>query len=163
MAGTQTLRTGTGTQRIARPAGTKVTSIEVFTKEKAFRPKQNVVRPQPKILTKVQELKLLSKVEKAGLLSLLEKQGITLSALEKSGALSLAEKYGLLSAAADRQTPSALFTLATALLAAGPAVVYFVPDDSPVLVAVQVAAAVACVAGGSAAWGGASLLSTLQK
>ena len=61
MAGTQTLRTGTGTQRIARPAGTKVTSIEVFTKEKAFRPKQSVVRPQPKILTKVQELRLLRK------------------------------------------------------------------------------------------------------
>lgn len=161
MAGTQTLRTGT---RTTRPAGgTKVTSIEIFSKERQFRPKQNVVRPQPKILSKVQELRLLSKVEQAGLLSLLEKQGITLSTLEKSGALSLAEKFGLLSAAADRNTPSALFTLASALLAAGPAVVYFVPDDSPVLVGVQVAVAVACVAGGSAAWGGASLLSTLQK
>ena len=133
MAGTQTLRTGT--QRVtSRPAGTKVTSIEIFSKERQFRPKQNVVRPQPKILSKVQELRLLSKVEQAGLLSLLEKQGITLSSLEKSGALSLAEKFGLLSAAADRNTPSALFTLASALLAAGPAVVYFVPDDSPLLV-----------------------------
>lgn len=162
-AGTQTLRSGT--QKLGpRTGGTrKVTSIEIFTKEKTFRSKQNVVRPQPKILTKVQELRLLSKLEQAGILSLLEKNGVTLSAIEKSGALSAAENLGLVSAAADRNTPSALFTLSSALLLAGPAIVYFVPDDSAALVALQAVAALTCVVGGSAAFGGASLLSTLQK
>jgi len=164
-AGTQTLRSGTqklgGTQRIG---GTrKITTIEVFTKEKAFRNKVDGARPLPKLLTRVQELRLLSKLEQAGLLSLLEKNGVTLTAIEKSGALTLAEKYGLVSAAADRSTPSALFTLATVLLAAGPALVYFVPDSNPALIAAQAVGALACVVGGSAAYGGASLLSTLQK
>lgn len=95
------------------------------------------------------------------------------------------------------------YALASALLVAGPAAVYFLPDDStglsesparrwdglqgclagvrrhsrlltrcgphrtlhpmPGAVAAQAAIALACVAGGSAAWGGASLLSSLQK
>jgi hypothetical protein len=38
-----------------------------------------------------------------------------------------------------------------------------VPDSSAALVAVQAVGALACVAGGSAAFGGASLLSSLQK
>lgn len=162
-AGTQTLRSGT--QKLGpRSGGTrKVTSIEIFTKERTFRSKQNLVKPQPKILTKVQELRLLSKLEQAGLLSLLEKNGVTLSAIEKSGALSTAEKFGLVSAAADRNTPSALFTLSTALLVAGPAIVYFVPDSNAGLITAQAIGALACVVGGSAAFGGATLLSTLQK
>jgi hypothetical protein len=41
--------------------------------------------------------------------------------------------------------------------------VYLVPDTEPALVALQVLGAVACVAGGSAAYGGATLLSSLQK
>lgn len=88
---------------------------------------------------------------------------MTLSAIEKSGLLSKAESLGLISAAADRNTPGALYALAATLLAAGPAVVYFTPDDSATLVALQALAALVCVGGGSAAWGGASLLSSLQK
>ena len=60
-------------------------------------------------------------------------------------------------------TPGALYGLATVLLAAGPALVYFVPDSDPALVALQVVGALVAVAGGSAAYGGATLLSTLQK
>lgn len=163
LAATQSLRSGT--QKIpARTGGTKkITTIEVFSKEKKFRAKNSVAKPQPKILSRVQELRLLSKLEEAGLLSLLEKNGVTLSAIEKSGALSLAENLGLISAAADRNTPSALFGLSTILLAAGPALVYAIPDDNAALVGIQVIAALACVAGGSAAYGGATLLSTLQK
>lgn len=161
-AGTQTLRTGT--QKIGTTSGgtKKITTIEVFSKEKLFRPKQ-YSKPQPKLLARVQELRLLSKLEQAGLLSVMEKNGLTLSAIEKSGLLSTAENLGLISAAADRNTPGALYTLATALLIAGPALVYFIPDDSAPLIAAQAVAAFACVAGGSAAFGGASLLSTLQK
>lgn len=166
--GTQTLRpkTARGTQKIGGTTvgGTKkITSIEVFTKEKTFRTKQTLAKPSPKILSRVQDLRLLSKLEQAGLLSLLEKNGLTLSAIEKSGLLSTAEKLGLISAAADRNTPGALYTLATALLVAGPALVYVTPDDSGVLVALQAIGALACIVGGSAAFGGASLLSTLQK
>lgn len=162
--GTKTVR---GTQRIGGTTavgGTKkITSIEVFTKEKTFRTKQTVAKPSPKILSRVQDLRLLSKLEQAGLLSLLEKNGLTLSVIEKSGLLSTAEKFGLISAAADRNTPSALYTLATALLAAGPALVFVTPDDSGALLALQAVGALACIVGGSAAWGGATLLSTLQK
>lgn len=162
--GTQTLRTGTQKIGTSTVGGTKkITAIEVFSKEKAFRPKQTGSKPAPKILARVQELRLLSKLEQAGLLSLLEKNGLTLSAIEKSGLLSTAEKLGLISAAADRNTPGALYTLATALLAAGPALVYFVPDDNTALVVAQVLGALACVVGGSAAYGGATLLSALQK
>lgn len=162
-AGTQTLRSGT--QKIGtRTGGTrKVTSIEVFTQERKFRSKQNVVKPQPKILTKVQELRLLSKLEEAGLLSLLEKNGVTLSAIEKSGILSTAESLGLVSAAADRNTPTALFTLSALLLVAGPAIVYFIPEDNAAEIVIQVIAALTCIVGGSTAYGGANLLSNLQK
>jgi Protein of unknown function (DUF1118) len=166
-AGTQTLRAGTqklGTQKLGtRPSGKPLTSIEVFSKEKLFRPKQVGNRPAPKILSRVQELRLLSKAEQAGLLSLAEKNGITLTFIEQNGLLSKAESLGLISAAADPATPNALFTLALGLLAVGPALVYFVPDSSTALVAAQVLGAIACIAGGSAAWGGASLLASLQK
>ena len=162
-AGTQTLKSGT--QKLGpRTGGTrKITAIEIFSKEKKFRAKQTVVKPQPKILSRVQELRLLSKLEEAGLLSLLEKNGVTLTAIEKSGILTTAENLGLISAAADRNTPSALFTLSTALLILGPALVYFLPDDSAALIATQVLGATICAAGGAAAYGGASLLSSLQK
>ncbi len=62
-----------------------------------------------------------------------------------------------------RNTPGALYTLAALLLAAGPAIVYFTPDDTSLLIALQAIAAFVCVSGGAAAYGGASLLSTLQK
>ena len=163
LAATQSLRTSSGTQRITTGGTKKITTIEVFSKEKKFRDKKTVSKRQPKILSNVQQLRLLSKLEEAGLLSLLEKNGVTLSAIEKSGLLSTAENLGLLSAATDPSTPTALFGLATALLAAGPAVVYFVPDNSTGLVAAQVVAALLCTVGGSAAFGGAQLLSKLQK
>ena len=62
-----------------------------------------------------------------------------------------------------RGTPGLLYTLAAALFVAGPVAAYVIPDSSPALVGLQVALAAACVAGGSAAFGGASLLATLQK
>lgn len=162
-AGTQSLRSGT--VRVGpRTGGTrKVTAIEIFSKERKFRAKNSMVKPQPKILSRVQELRLLSKLEEAGLLSLLEKNGLTLSAIEKSGILTTAENLGLISAAADRNTPSALYGLSAALLTLGPALVYVVPDDSTGLIVAQALAAVACIVGGSAAYGGATLLSSLQK
>lgn len=144
---------------------TQITAISVGQKGAQFQSRTAgaVAAPPPRILTRVQQLRLLSKVEQAGLLSALEKSGVTLSALEKSGALSLAESLGLLSRAADRGTPGLLYAAAAALFAAGPAVVYALPDDSPALVAVQALVAAVAVAGGAAAFGGASLLSALQK
>lgn len=44
-----------------------------------------------------------------------------------------AEKFGLLGLVADRSVPGTLYTLAVLLLAAGPAAVYFTPDDSGAL------------------------------
>lgn len=169
-AATQTLRKAVkpeklagGTQKLGTVgSGKKVTTIEVFSKEKTFRNKQSG-KPQPKILARVEQLRLLSKLEQSGLLSAIEKSGVTLTALEKSGALSLAENLGLISAAADPSTPGALYGLSTLLLAAGPALVYFTPDDSSALIALQAAGALLCAVGGSAAFGGAQLLSTLQK
>ena len=55
-----------------------------------------------------------------------------------------------------------LFRLALALYAAGPLLVYAVPDNSTPLIAVQGVAALACLLGGTAAFGGASLLNTIQ-
>ncbi len=62
-----------------------------------------------------------------------------------------------------RNTPGALTTLALLLFLAGPALVYFVPDSSSGLIAAQAIGALLCIAGGSAAWGGASLIGALQK
>lgn len=90
-AGTQTLRSGTqkiGTRTTGGGGTRKITSIEVFTKQKTMRPRVTTPKPQPKLLARVQELRLLSKLEQAGLLSLAEKNGLTLSAIEKSGLLS---------------------------------------------------------------------------
>lgn len=148
----------------------KVTALSVFEKGAQFSQRElgeaSVRRgggPPPRILTRVSQLRLLSKVEQSGLLSALERNGVTLSALEKSGALTLAESLGLLSRAADRSTPSLLYAVAFALFAAGPAAVYFIPDGSTAGVVAQAAIAAAAVAGGAAAFGGANLLSALQK
>lgn len=63
----------------------------------------------------------------------------------------------------SRNTPALLNTLALLLFVAGPAVVYITPDDSPLLIGLQILLALTAVIGGSAAYGGASLLSSLQK
>ena len=187
-AKTGTVRIG-GTKRVAPPSaapahvatkisaapapssggGTrKVTALSVFEKGAQFSQRElgeASVRggPPPRILTRVSQLRLLSKVEKSGLLSALERSGVTLSALERSGALTLAESLGLLSRAADRSTPSLLYAVAFALFAAGPAAVYFIPDGSTAGIVIQAAIAAAAIAGGAAAFGGANLLSALQK
>ncbi|KAL4423264.1 hypothetical protein ABPG77_004533 [Micractinium sp. CCAP 211/92] len=153
-----------GTRAVGGTTSKKITAIEVFSKDKVFRTKQpDGAKPAPKVLARIEQLRLLSKLEQSGLLSQLEKSGVTLSKLEQSGLLSTAEKFGLLGLVADRSVPSTLYALAALLLAAGPAAVYFTPDDSGALVALQAVIALTCVLGGSAAWGGASLLSTLQK
>ncbi|BDA42495.1 hypothetical protein COCOBI_03-3850 [Coccomyxa sp. Obi] len=159
----------TGTQPIKAPSvGTQVKKLQSIAtfgeKGKGFRPRQiGAPRAAPALLARVEQLRLLSKAEQAGLLSLAEKNGLTLSFIERSGLLSKAESLGLLSAAADRNTPGALTTLALLLFLAGPALVYFVPDSSSGLIAAQAIGALLCVAGGSAAWGGASLIGALQK
>ncbi|PSC70276.1 hypothetical protein C2E20_6343 [Micractinium conductrix] len=165
--GTRKVTAGTGTKSVAGTksvGGTrKISAIEVFSKERTFRKKQDTARPAPKILARIEQLRLLSKLEQSGLLSAAERSGLTLSKLESSGLLTTAENLGVLPLLGDRNVPGTLYTLAAALLAAGPAAVYFLPDDSTGLVALQAVVALACVLGGSAAWGGASLLSTLQK
>merc|ERR1711924_398613 len=91
--------------------------------------------------------------EEAGLLSAAEKAGLSLSTIEKLGLLTKAEDLGLISAALNRDTPGLVTGLALALFVAGPAVVYFVPEDSTTLVALQAVVALVCVLGGSAAFG----------
>lgn len=166
VGGTKKMRvspsTGTGTKMVGGTRG-KVSSIEVFSKEGIFRARKDGGRPAPKVLARIEQLRLLSKLEQSGLLSQLERSGVTLSKLEKSGLLSTAEKLGVLGLLGDRSFPSTLYALAAALLVAGPAAVYLLPDDSTGLVGVQAVVALLCVLGGSAAWGGAALLSTLQK
>ena len=61
-----------------------------------------------------------------------------------------------------RNTPKLLFRLALALYAVGPLVVYAVPDNSTPLIALQAIVALASLVGGTAAFGGASLLNSLQ-
>mmetsp|Transcript_33433 Transcript_33433/g.85428 ORF Transcript_33433/g.85428 Transcript_33433/m.85428 type:complete len:226 (-) Transcript_33433:80-757(-) len=145
-----------------KPPG-KTIAIGVFSKDKTFRQKKGEEKSTPKLLTRVEELKLLSKLEQAGLLSLLEKNGLSLTKIQELGLLSTAEKFGLLSIATDTNVPGALTALALVLFAAGPAAVYFLPDDSASLVALQAVVAVLAVSGGSAALGGAALLGKLQK
>eukprot|EP00850_Spirogloea_muscicola_P001478 SM000005S17275 [mRNA] locus=s5:1089193:1090692:- [translate_table: standard] len=116
-----------------------------------------------RLLNRVQELRLLSKAEKAGLLSLAESLGLTLGTIEKLGLLSKAESLGLLSAATDPKTPRNLTLLSLILLAAGPAVVYYVPEDSVPLIILQTLGAAVAVLGGSAAFGAASLIRALQR
>ncbi|KAK1627143.1 hypothetical protein QYE76_001458 [Lolium multiflorum] len=115
-----------------------------------------------KLLTNVQKLRLLTKAEKAGLLSAAERAGLSLSAVERLGLLSKAEELGVLSAATDPGTPGALQGLALLLLAAGPAVVFLVPEQYPWEVALQAVAALVCVAGGSAAFAASNFVSRLQ-
>ena len=56
-----------------------------------------------------------------------------------------------------------LYRIAAALYLAGPLLVYAVPDSSTPLVAAQAVAALGCLSGGTAAFGAASLISTLQN
>lgn len=76
---------------------------------------------------------------------------------------SCTQSYSLSTILICRNTPRLLFGAAAALLAAAPALVYFVPDTSNWLIAGQVAAAVLLVLGGTAAYGGAALLTALHK
>ncbi|KAL0022100.1 hypothetical protein WJX79_008536 [Trebouxia sp. C0005] len=127
-----------------------------------FKPRSSG-KSAPLLLARVQQLRLLSKLEQAGLLTLLEKNGVTLTFIEKSGLLSKAESLGLLSAAADRNTPTVLYRLAFALYGVGPLLVYAIPDSSTPLLVAQAVIALGCLTGGTAAFGAASLLGTLQK
>ncbi|CAI9111719.1 OLC1v1012010C1 [Oldenlandia corymbosa var. corymbosa] len=116
-----------------------------------------------KLLTRVEQLRLLTKAEKAGLLSAAEKFGLSLSTIERLGLLSKAEELGVLSAATDPATASTLSTVSILLLFLGPAFVYFVPEDYPWEVALQVVVALVAVVGGSAAFAASNLVSNLQK
>uniref|UniRef100_A0A7N0ZVH2 Uncharacterized protein n=1 Tax=Kalanchoe fedtschenkoi TaxID=63787 RepID=A0A7N0ZVH2_KALFE len=159
-----TLSTAPKSSRSAtRTLASKKGTISIPVGEKAtFAPPTSPSSPV-KLLTRVEQLKLLTKAEKAGLLSAAEKLGLSLSSIEKLGLLSKAEELGVLSAATDPATPSALFALSLGLLLAGPSFVYFVPEQYPWEVALQVAVALVCIAGGSAAFAASSLVSDLQK
>ena len=139
-------------------------SIPIFNpNDKRLRDKADDSVTSPKVLTRIQELRLLSKAEEAGLLSAAENAGITLATVEKLGLLSKAESLGIISAAGDRKTPGLLRLVTIALFVAGPAAVYFLPEDTTQLVAAQAAVATLCAIGGAAAFGGATLLSNLQS
>lgn len=64
---------------------------------------------------------------------------------------------------ACRNTPTLLYRIAAAVYIAGPLLLYIVPDSSTPVVAVQAVIAIACLTGGTAAFGAATLLGTLQK
>jgi hypothetical protein len=166
--GTQRIGGGTkpfgkgGTLRIGSQPVKKLISIANNSKERKFRQRADDL-PTPKLLARVEQLRLLSKLEELKLLSLLQNNGITLTFIEKSGLLETAENLGLLSAAVDRNTPGKLFAAAFALFALAPAAVYFLPDNSNGLIAAQVALVTLGALGGSAAFAGGQLLSTLQK
>ena len=57
----------------------------------------------------------------------------------------------------------ALYILSFLLIAGGAAVVYFTPDETTAEISIQAIVAALALAGGGAAFSGASLLSTLQK
>eukprot|EP00475_Leptophrys_vorax_P012770 TRINITY_DN19143_c0_g1_i1.p1 TRINITY_DN19143_c0_g1~~TRINITY_DN19143_c0_g1_i1.p1 ORF type:complete len:207 (+),score=26.39 TRINITY_DN19143_c0_g1_i1:64-621(+) len=153
-----TVRAGT---RILR----NVKVVEMFGEDKKGTIRGKVVGTDPeiKLLTRVEELRLLSKAEQAGFLSLAERLGLSLSTIEELGLLSKAEELGALSAATNPSTPGTLQAIALALLLSGPALVYFVPEDSVGLIALQVVYALIAAAGGAAAFGAGQLLSSLQK
>ncbi|QHN83386.1 hypothetical protein S245_071413 [Arachis hypogaea] len=119
--------------------------------------------PPVKLLTRMEQLRLLSKAEKAGLLSAAENLGFSLSKIEQLGLLSKAEEFGVLSAATDPGTPGTLLTLSLGLLLLGPFFVYLVPEDNLGDVAAQLAVALICVLGGSAAFAASNFVSNLQK
>lgn len=139
-----------------RAAGTK----SIGYKDKEFRSKTVSSKNAPKLLARVEELRLLSKAEEAGLLSAAEKAGLSLSSIEKMGLLSKAEDFGILTLATDTNAPALLTTVAVVCYALAPALVYFGPDDQ--FVAEAIGAALLAL-GGTAAFGGATLLGTLQK
>lgn len=142
----------------------KPTTIDISFSEEDFRDKVPVKEPPaPRILTKVEKLRLLTRLEEARVLSTLEKSGLTLSKIEQLGLLSIAEKLGVLSATSSRATPYLVYAIAFGLLVAGPAVVYYTPDDTTAAVIGQFAIAAVCAVGGAVAFGGASLLYTLQQ
>ena len=57
----------------------------------------------------------------------------------------------------------ALYVLAFLLVAGGGAVVWFTPDETTAEISIQAVVAAIALAGGGAAFSGASLLSSLQK
>ncbi|KQJ86184.1 uncharacterized protein LOC100835590 [Brachypodium distachyon] len=154
---TQSPKSGSGTKR---SSGT--TTVFPVGKPAGGPAKTTKGSAPVKLLTNVEKLRLLTKAEKAGLLSAAERAGLSLSAVERLGLLSKAEELGVLSAATDPGTPGTLQGLALLLLAAGPAVVFLVPEQYPWEVALQAVVALACVAGGSAAFAASSFVSRLQ-
>merc|ERR1719453_2801718 len=105
----------------------------------------SVPKPQVKLLERIEELRLLTTVADAGLLSSAEEAGV-FSKLEAAGAFSSAEK--LLPLADDLKllstaeyllnVPANLLVLAAvALLGAEGALITTVPDDSAVLIGLQ--------------------------
>lgn len=145
-------------------SGTRRSGTTVFPLgEPGPRPATASGKAPVKLLTNVEKLRLLTKAERAGLLSAAERAGLSLSAVERLGLLSKAEELGALSAATDPGTPGALLALALPLLAAGPAVVYLVPEEQAWQVALQAVAALVCVVGGAAAVAASTFVSRLQS
>ncbi|GAQ87897.1 hypothetical protein KFL_003860030 [Klebsormidium nitens] len=138
--------------------------VEVFGPKETkglIRDKRNI-SGDVKVLSRVQELRLLTKAEESGLLSTLEGLGFTLSTIESLGLLSKAEDLGLLGAVTDRKLPGTLLLASLVVLAAGPAIVYFGPEDSSAIVIAEYVVAALTVAGGAALFGASKLVKALQ-
>jgi hypothetical protein len=167
--GTQIKKSGTQIVKNAAAAAASVPRkaikvVEVFGPNEtkgALRDRRNV-SGDVKVLSRVQELRLLTKAEQSGLLSTLEGLGFTLSNIESLGLLSKAEELGVLGAVTDRKLPGTLLLASLVVLAAGPALVYFGPEDSGAIVAAEYVAAALTVVGGAALFGASKLVKALQ-
>jgi len=124
-----------------------------------------------KLLTRLEELKLLSGLAEAGVLSSAEESGV-FSKLEAAGAFSSVEK--LLPLADDLKLLSlaeglinvdsgVLLTAGLALLAGEAGLIYLVPDDNVVFVALQAATGVAAGAASITLLGASYLFGLLQE
>jgi len=143
----------------------KYTTIDrsgIFTPPKPDKP--------VKVLGRVEELGLLSTVAEAGLLSSAEEAGV-FSKLEAAGAFSTIE--GLLPLADDLKLlelvesllgvePLIIVLGAAAILAGEAGLIYYVPDDSVALIALQAVTGLAAGAAGIALLGASVVVGTLQ-
>eukprot|EP00897_Mesotaenium_endlicherianum_P004178 jgi/Mesen1/3789/ME000206S02970 len=110
--------------------------------------------------TQGEKLRLLSKAKKAGLLSLAESFKLSLGTIEKLGLLFKAEFFGVLSVADNEKTPGTLLTVALFLLVAS---LYLIPEDSTADVVLQLCFATHFIVVGAAAFGGSTLVKSLQS
>jgi len=143
---------------VSRPALGRTSDVTMQLSKKTIQFDQNglfegrevgIAKPPVRLLERIEELKLLSSLSNTGVLSSAEEAGL-FSKLEAAGAFSTAEK--LLPLADDLKllstaeyllnVPSSyLFGIASLLLVGEASLIFFVPDDSTALVALQAVSA----------------------